>query len=74
MTTYFPTMKRASISLKEKLIGELILCEDKRRYTSKDDALKSISSMMNESLGGTVDLRPYKCKKCKGYHLTSNIK
>jgi len=74
MTTYFPTLKRASTSLKEKLIGELILCENKRRYPSKNDALKAIASMMNESLGGTVDLRPYKCKKCKGYHLTSNIK
>ena len=74
MTIYFPTLKRAPTKLKEQLIGELILCENKRRYTSKDDALKSIASMMNESLGGTVDLRPYKCKKCKGYHLTSNIK
>ena len=46
MTTYFPTLKRAPTKLKEQLIGELILCENKRRYTSKDDALKSLDRIL----------------------------
>ena len=51
-------------------------CNGKTRYASKEEALKAIAKMLDESFGGVGDLRPYKCskKKCKGWHLTSNLK
>jgi predicted Zn-ribbon and HTH transcriptional regulator len=49
-------------------------CNGKQRYKNKIDALSDIYRRMNESAGGCVDLRPYKCKSCKGFHLTSQIK
>ena len=49
-------------------------CKDKQRFSTKEKANREIFILMKESLGGVVDLRPYKCKHCKGYHLTSKIK
>ena len=49
-------------------------CKNKKPYDSKEDALKSIAFMFRESFGGIVDLRPYKCKYCGKYHLTSLVK
>jgi hypothetical protein len=36
--------------------------------------MEAIAMMIKESLGGVVELRPYKCRKCRKYHLTSRIK
>jgi hypothetical protein len=49
-------------------------CKDKQRFLTKERANREIFILMKESLGGVVDLRPYKCKHCKGFHLTSKIK
>lgn len=49
-------------------------CSGKLCYNSKNEANREINRMMKESFGGVGDLRCYKCKYCKSYHLTSNIK
>ena len=49
-------------------------CKDKQPYDTKEDAMKAIASMVNESYGGIVELRTYKCKNCHKWHLTSKIK
>ena len=49
-------------------------CKGKRRYNMKDDAHIEILRLMNEALVGTTNLRAYKCKHCKGWHLTSSSK
>jgi hypothetical protein len=49
-------------------------CKGKQRFEFKNEALEAIAAMMKETFGGVVDLRPYKCKHCKGFHLTSKIK
>lgn len=81
MTTYFPSLKRASTENKERLIRELVLnepnnskfeCKGKRQYDSKKEIMKDILRMMNESYGGFGFLRPYRCKYCKKWHLTSS--
>jgi len=49
-------------------------CKNKKQYASKHEASEEIYRIMTESAGGAVDLRYYKCKYCKKYHLTSTIK
>lgn len=49
-------------------------CNNKRQYSNKDEAREEIYRIITESYGGAVNLRYYKCKYCKKYHLTSNIK
>ena len=46
-------------------------CNGKRQYNSKDDANREIYRMMVESFSNTTFLRPYKCRFCKSWHLTS---
>lgn len=48
-------------------------CRNKQRFISKEDAEEEIYIYKEESLGGITELRPYKCKYCKGWHLTSKI-
>jgi hypothetical protein len=50
-------------------------CQGKRQYASKDEALREIHRMMEESFGGEGGyLRHYKCKHCKYWHLTDTSK
>lgn len=49
-------------------------CKQKKQYNSKEEAGEEIYRIMNESAGGAVELRYYKCKFCKKIHLTSTIK
>jgi len=49
-------------------------CQGKERYDSRTDVMKKIFKLQYDSFGGVSDLRPYKCKHCKGWHLTSTIK
>lgn len=51
--------------------AEFNACARKRKYETERIAQKDANSMMNE-YGGF--LRPYKCKFCKKYHLTSQEK
>ena len=46
-------------------------CKNKEQYESKEKALEHIFLMNEESFGGHTFLRPYKCKYCKAWHLTS---
>ena len=46
----------------------------KFEYTSKTDAMKEIARIVKESFGGAMDLRAYRRKQCKKWHLTSNVK
>jgi hypothetical protein len=48
-------------------------CRNKDPYDSRDDAMRAIKQMMDDSCGGVVGLRPYKCKHCKKFHLTSSV-
>lgn len=43
----------------------------KHQYESREDAYREINRLINESAGGVVGLRAYKCKHCKKWHLTS---
>ena len=47
-------------------------CKGKRQYDTKKEIMKDIFRMIDESYGGYSFLRPYKCKFCHKYHLTSN--
>jgi hypothetical protein len=49
-------------------------CKQKKQYSSKDEASAEIYRIINDSFGGAVPLRYYKCKYCKKYHLTSSNK
>ena len=49
-------------------------CKNKKQYPSKHEASSEIYRIMKESYGGAVDLRYYKCKYCKFFHLTSSTK
>ena len=51
---------------------EHIGCKGKVRYETKDAAYLAIYNQMVESRGGSTILRTYKCKFCKGFHLTSS--
>lgn len=46
-------------------------CQNKKRYETKDKAMRQIHRMNEESFGGHTFLKPYRCKFCHGYHLTS---
>lgn len=46
-------------------------CKDKRRYETKEEALEEIFFIIQESFGGNISVRPYRCKYCTGWHLTS---
>jgi hypothetical protein len=50
-----------------------LICRGKKPYDSRDDAMRVIKEMMDDSYGGVVGLRPYKCKHCKKFHLTSSV-
>jgi hypothetical protein len=47
-------------------------CKGKRQYDTKIEVMKEIHRMMEESYGGFGFLRPYRCKYCKKWHLTSS--
>ena len=49
-------------------------CKNKKQYSSKQSANAEIYRVTIESAGGVVDLRCYKCKFCKKFHLTSSQK
>lgn len=46
----------------------------KHPYDTKREAQADIYLRIAESAGGVVDLRPYRCKHCKKWHLTSSVK
>lgn len=48
-------------------------CKGKRRFKTKDEINREIFRLMEDSFLNTTNLRGYKCKSCKGYHLTSKI-
>lgn len=43
----------------------------KRRYPTKNQALTTGLRALRKPGNETVDLRAYRCPKCKGWHLTS---
>jgi len=49
-------------------------CQGKDRFLKREDAMRKIFKMQYDSFGGVGDLRPYKCKHCGGWHLTSNLR
>lgn len=49
-------------------------CKDKKRYAKKEDAEYEIFMFMVEAYQNYTLLRTYKCKFCKGWHLTSNFR
>ncbi len=57
----------------KKIRTEKWECKGKERFSTKEEALNLIFDINEESFGGYTHLRPYKCKYCKGYHLTSQF-
>ena len=49
-------------------------CKGKVRYSTKDEAYLAIYNHMVEARWGNTPIRAYKCKYCKGFHLTSELK
>lgn len=45
----------------------LSICNRKRRFGSEQDALAAIAD-------AGIPLRPYRCDRCRHYHLTSRTK
>jgi hypothetical protein len=45
----------------------LSICRKKARYPTRDDALLVAHS-------ADIALRPYRCERCRQFHLTSRIK
>lgn len=45
-------------------------CNHKQVYKTKKEAYQMISYLMEDSFDGIIPLRVYKCKMCKGWHLT----
>ena len=45
----------------------LSICHRKARYASEQDALVA-------AIAATIPLRPYRCDRCRQYHLTSRTK
>jgi hypothetical protein len=46
---------------------KLSVCLRKRRFASAADAVASV-------VGTELDLRPYRCERCRRFHLTSRTK
>ena len=46
-------------------------CKGKHPYNNRDEAQADIYLRIAESQGGVIDLRAYKCRYCKKWHLTS---
>ena len=47
-------------------------CQGKTQYASKNKAMTEIHRIIEDSCGGEgKELRPYKCKYCNYWHLTS---
>lgn len=45
-------------------------CGQKERFRNKNEAWVGAAIRQEESLGN-VRVRPYRCRHCKGWHLTS---
>jgi len=45
----------------------LSICQRKQRFASEEDAVRAARAAM-------IDLRPYRCDRCRRYHLTSRLK
>lgn len=45
-------------------------CAGKKQYRSKADALVSASMSLRFDNAGPNELRPYRCPRCKGWHIT----
>ena len=45
----------------------LAICNRKARYATADDAHRAAAA-------ATITLRPYRCDRCRHYHLTSRTK
>jgi hypothetical protein len=50
------------------------VCGSKRKFSSRGDAYDEIKRLKYESCGGVDELRVYRCKHCKRWHLTSSVK
>lgn len=48
-------------------------CKGKKEFDSKEEAMEHIWYMIEESYGGYVFVKPYKCKYCFKWHLTSRF-
>lgn len=58
-----------------KFVTDDIRCQGKVPYKRKEDALLKIHQTIKESFGGVgADLRPYRCRYCGFWHLTSTDK
>lgn len=45
----------------------LSICAKKVRYATEDEAIAA-------ALAATIELRPYRCDRCRRFHLTSRTK
>lgn len=45
----------------------LSICQRKQRFASEDEAVHA-------ALAATIALRPYRCDRCRQFHLTSRLK
>ena len=63
-----------SIPISPTIFVSKFVCKTKRQFSTRSEALDEIRRLIEESFGGVVDLRPYKCKYCRFYHLTSFVK
>jgi hypothetical protein len=48
-------------------------CKGKRRFATASEIHDEIFRIMTEACQNYSTLKPYKCKYCHGYHLTSDI-
>ena len=59
-----------SMRRRTQKISDFDPCGQKKYYVSRNSALSDSARQHQESLGNVIK-KPYKCKFCKGWHLTS---
>lgn len=60
--------------MKHKIkLAPIVASCNKRRYKTRLDALLGLSRCDGSRNGGREETRSYKCDRCNGWHLTSQI-
>ena len=58
-----------------KYLGDDFLCQGKREYETREEVMREIHRIIEESLGGVgASLRPYRCRFCGNWHITDTSK